>query len=144
MASQMDWAPRLSGQLETLSELAEHLTYRLLEIEERLAGQDSQLASLQMQLEEIPSGLGNALEEKMLETEDRLARIEALLHGTGQPGRGRRPSFARSLQALPTMQNDRDSPAEGLPEEALLDEEELSLEDQPPWLEEGSEESLAS
>lgn len=43
-----EWAAHLSGQLETLSELAENLTYRVLELEERLAQQELQLSALQL------------------------------------------------------------------------------------------------
>lgn len=147
LASEVEWAARLSGQLETLSELAEHLTYRLLEIEERLAGQDNQLAFLQTASDELTRGLDAALEERMLETEDRLARIETLLQGEGQ----RRSPF-RSLRALPkpsTADTEAEFPAdeaaeqelflhdihgEHIHEEAQPDGEELPIDDQTPLI----------
>ncbi|MEB3325503.1 MAG: hypothetical protein VKM17_09245 [Cyanobacteriota bacterium] len=91
-----EWAAHLSGQLETLSELAESLTYRVLELEERLAQQELQLSALQLASEELTSGVGEAIEERMLETDHRLARIEGLLQGEG-----RRMSSPRSLRAVP-------------------------------------------
>jgi hypothetical protein len=39
-ASEIEWAGRLSTQLKSLSEVTESLTYRILELEERFAGQN--------------------------------------------------------------------------------------------------------
>ena len=79
-ASDLEWALRLSGQLETLSELAEHLTYRVLELEERLAAQDQQLSSLQTASDEFISDLGEAMEERMQQTEN---RFDIAIRGNG-------------------------------------------------------------
>lgn len=102
VVSELEWAVRLSGQLETLSELAESLTYRLLELEERLGAQDRQLSSLATASEVLTTEVSEAIEERMQETEDRLARIEGLLHGAGSA-----PRALRALRALtgPSVQS---------------------------------------
>ena len=78
-SSELEWALRLSKQLEMLSELAESLTYRLLELEERFAVQDHQLTSRQRAAEQSHSQAAEAMEERMLETENRLGRLDDLL-----------------------------------------------------------------
>lgn len=93
-ASELNWALHLSSQLVTLSELTEALTYRLLELEERLAAQDRQISGLQTASDALTTELGEAIEERMQETEDRLSRIEGLLQG----GEGISPP--RALRAL--------------------------------------------
>jgi hypothetical protein len=95
LASDQEWVLRLSGQLETLSELAEHLTYRVLELEERLVDQDQQLTSLQEASNDFSTRVGHAMEERIEETEARLARIERLWQGRAQ-----RPSDFRTLRSL--------------------------------------------
>lgn len=74
-----DCTQRLADQLQTLSELAEILTFRLLELEERLAGHEVQLEQF---LEGgLASGapMAEGTELRLVETEDRLARLESLL-----------------------------------------------------------------
>jgi len=152
---ELEWAARLSVQLQTLSEMAENLTFRVLELEERLSEQDHQLVSLQMASVELTDGITQAMEERMVETEDRLVRIESLLQGGGQ-----RSSPARSLRALPKPSpKDLEDPygvEDPSPEEAAFldethgdpgeingDEEDAFMED-PPFLEDLHDESLAS
>lgn len=94
--SELEWAVRLSEQLETLSEVAEHLTYRVLELEERLTGQDRQLSALRSASEAFASEIGEAMEDRLQETEDRLVGIERLLHGARQP-----TTHPRPLRSLP-------------------------------------------
>jgi hypothetical protein len=80
---------RLADQLSTLSELTETLTYRLLELEERLGQKEAQiLALLEGAAGADPS---HALEERLAETDDRISRIEAVLEGeaSGHPAPGR-------------------------------------------------------
>ncbi|MEB3258283.1 MAG: hypothetical protein VKN83_08210 [Cyanobacteriota bacterium] len=156
VGSELEWAARLSVQLQTLSELAESLTFRVLELEERLSAQDHQLVSLQMASDELTDGITRAMEERMVETEDRLVRIEGLLQRGGQ-----RTSPARSLRALPktTSRNNLPDPYEdddSLPEEeAFLEEthgdpaeiggeEEVAFMEDPPFLEDLHDASLAS
>ncbi|MGA1303448.1 MAG: hypothetical protein ACO3ZD_05350 [Cyanobium sp.] len=155
VGSELEWAARLSVQLQTLSELAESLTFRVLELEERLSAQDHQLVSLQMASDELTDGITRAMEERMVETEDRLVRIEGLLQRGGQ-----RTSPARSLRALPkTSRNNLPDPYEdddSLPEEEAFleeshgdpaeiagDQEDAFMED-PPFLEDLHDASLAS
>ena len=154
VGSELEWAARLSVQLQTLSELAESLTFRVLELEERLSAQDHQLVSLQMASDELTDGITRAMEERMVETEDRLVRIEGLLQRGGQ-----RTSPARSLRALPkTSRNNLQDLYEddSLPEEeAFLEEthgdpaeiggeEEDAFMEDPPFLEDLQDASLAS
>lgn len=151
---ELEWAARLSVQLQTLSELAENLTFRVLELEDRLTAQDDQLVSLQMASDELTDGITSAMEERMVATEDRLVRIEGLLQG----GNGSFP--ARSLRALPKPSpanlNDPFGMEDSLAEEAAFleephgDPEEIDGQDEegftvdPPFLEDLHDESLAS
>ena len=68
---------RLADQLQQLSQLTESLTYRLLDLEERLQGHEEQW---QERLEAVQdTSAGEELELRLLETEDRLVRMESLL-----------------------------------------------------------------
>jgi hypothetical protein len=78
-APDAEWAVRLSGQLQTLSELVELLTYRMLDMEERLVGQADQLFDRQLALEQGQGDAARVMEERLRETEDRLGRLEGLL-----------------------------------------------------------------
>jgi hypothetical protein len=78
-SSELEWAVRLSGQLKTLSELTESLTYRMLELEERFSVQEDQLGSRRMANEQRHGDLAEAMEERLRDTEDRLGRLEDLL-----------------------------------------------------------------
>lgn len=93
---ELEWAVRLSGQLKTLSELAESLTYRMLELEERLAGQQRDLTARHLATEQRHSDLVDGLEERMRETVKRLARLEDLLRNAE-----RRPASPLPLRAVP-------------------------------------------
>lgn len=148
---ELEWASRLSVQLQTLSELAESLTFKVLELEERLSAQDHQLSSLQMASEERNDGVTRAMEERMLETEDRLVRIEELLQGGGH-----RSSPSRSLRALPkpasidpddeyAIADDSEflEESHGDPAEITGQDDDAFMED-PPFLEDLHDESLAS
>lgn len=80
-----DSALRLAEQLQALSQVAETLTYRLLDLEERLAAHERRSGD---QFEQARSAAGlaaEATELRLLETEDRLARLEAVLSGTTSP-----------------------------------------------------------
>lgn len=76
-----DCTQRLADQLQILSEVAEILTFRLLELEERLTVHEVRLEQL------LEGGLasGATMDEgtelRLVETEDRLARLESLLKG---------------------------------------------------------------
>lgn len=95
-SSELEWAARLSGQLKTLSEVAESLTYRMLELEERFAGQQRQLTSRQQASDQHHSDLAEAMEARMRDTEHRLVRLEDLLRN-----QERRPVSPPPLRAVP-------------------------------------------
>jgi hypothetical protein len=80
---------RLADQLSTLSELTETLTYRLLDLEERLEQREAQIQSFLEGAAGAESAI--ALEERLAETDDRISRIEAVLEGeaSGHPAPGR-------------------------------------------------------
>ena len=74
---------RLSAQLQALSQVGEALTLRLLELEERLGGLESQLNALQLGEQEGADDEGNT-QALLAATEQRLAHLEDLLR---EPGR---------------------------------------------------------
>lgn len=114
---------RLADQLRTLSEVAETLTFRLLELEERLAAQELKVQPL---LESQTAALGLIAEDTELrlgDTEDRLARLEGLLSGLESPG------AARHLQPVQMLPQDTFLD-DSLPEEAFLEEEEQPFLDE--------------
>jgi hypothetical protein len=106
-SSELEWAVRLSGQLKTLSEVAESLTYRMLELEERFAGQQRALTSRHLASEQRHSDLTEAMEERMRETENRLGHLEDLLRNVE-----RRPVSPPPLRAVPQPSA---APPQGLP-----------------------------
>ncbi|NDC15538.1 MAG: hypothetical protein EBZ76_10335 [Synechococcaceae bacterium WB9_2_170] len=84
MASELtaaDVTHRLADQLQMLSQVAETLTFRLLDLEERLAGQELQLKGGSAGSDLITGGT----ELRLAETEGRLTRLESLLE-SGLPG----------------------------------------------------------
>jgi hypothetical protein len=114
---------RLGDQLHALSRVAETLTYRLLDLEEKLAAQEELLGSL------IGSAVGSdpiqveQMEQRHGETEARLANMEELLAGAETS------SMSRHLQALPTAaaaavrrHTELGMISDAMPEEALIDE----------------------
>jgi len=126
------WSHRLADQLQVLSEVAESLTYRLLEFEERLAVQEQQLLE---QAETADPQQVEEMELRLLETEERLARIEALLGSSEAAGTGRHVQPLRlassPAQALAGAASARPVAA------ARPDEEEILQED--PFLDEGEQ-----
>ncbi|MFM7087873.1 MAG: hypothetical protein ACKOXO_12935 [Cyanobium sp.] len=77
------WSDRLAVQVQQLSEVAERLTYRLLELEERLALQEQQFEALQQSVLPLPDGM--PIERCWSQTEERLARMEAALQAAPVP-----------------------------------------------------------
>jgi hypothetical protein len=78
MASELtaaDVTHRLADQLQVLSQVAETLTFRLLDLEERLAGQELQFQGGSAGCDLISGGT----ELRLAETEERLTRLESLL-----------------------------------------------------------------
>ncbi|KEF40955.1 MAG: hypothetical protein ER33_14015 [Cyanobium sp. CACIAM 14] len=102
---------RLADQLQVLSQVVESLTYRLLELEERLAGHERRIAE---RLEEVAgqeSAHGELMDQRLEDTEERLSRIEAALQGLDRPG------SSRHLQAVqpPVLQQELPGPRHGVP-----------------------------
>ncbi len=85
------WSSRLADQLQVLSEVAESLTYRMLMLEERLAGQEQRLLE---PADGVDPLLAEEMELRLLDTEERLARIEGLL------GDGEAAAAGRHLQPV--------------------------------------------
>jgi hypothetical protein len=104
------WTQRLVEQLQLISEVSETLTYRLLELEERLAEGERELAQLRTQAQASPE-LPSAVESWLEQTDERLARVEELL----RRGEGRSSGPVRPLVAV--------SPALSRPGAAAGDEE---------------------
>ncbi|MFO0038894.1 MAG: hypothetical protein ACK522_08110 [Synechococcaceae cyanobacterium] len=76
-----DALARLADQLHGLSRLAETLTIRLLELEERLQVQQERLDPLIEAAQSADPAQAEALDLRLEETEERLAQLEALLQG---------------------------------------------------------------
>jgi len=84
---------RLVEQFRCLAEVAEQLTYRLVDLEERLADQQRQMKAIRE--EALAADHGHQWQERLDQTDLRLAQIETLLAGTGSP-RSLRGLSARS------------------------------------------------
>lgn len=72
------WGQRLVEQLQLLSEITENLTYRLLDLEERLIQAERQLGQ-QRDGSHGDDALPERMERWLLDTEERIARVEDLL-----------------------------------------------------------------
>jgi len=90
---------RLADQLHGLSRLAETLTIRLLELEERLQTQQERLEPLMEAAQASDPAQAEALDQRLEETEQRLAQLESLLQG-GASLRAVASSGFRSRQPL--------------------------------------------
>jgi TolA-binding protein len=128
-----DSSLRLADQLQVLSQVAESLTYRLLELEERLGGQEHRISERLAEVTAQEVAQGEAMELRLDDTEERLARIEAALQGLDRPG------GSRHLQAVqpPALQQElpahRPTPhaLDGSPEEdPFIDEGEQPFMDE--------------
>jgi hypothetical protein len=95
---------RLVDQLHTLSQVVETITYRLLELEERLIEQESQLQALD-QRAGTSSQLSNGAELRFDATEERLVQLESLLNGL-EPV----PSAGPSRHLRPVRESHRPDP----------------------------------
>ena len=126
-----DCTQRLADQLQTLSEVAEAITFRLLELEERLAAQELRLEPLLEGQADSQGVLADETELRLDDTEDRLARLEGLLKGIENQGVGRHlrpvvaPQLAHAQEALQDSFLD-----DSLAEEPFLDEEEQPFLDE--------------
>lgn len=110
-----DAASRLTHQLNTLSEVVETLTYRLLELEERLAASEGRLAAIAA-TDQTASAASETVGLRLEDTEERLLRIEAMLTAPqAHPPRDWGDAFGAEQQDL-----DGPFPEEG--EQRFLDE----------------------
>jgi len=115
---------RLADQLRTLSEVAETLTFRLLELEERLAAQELKLQPLlDSQASAAQTQIAEDTELRLGDTEDRLGRLEGLLNGLDSVG------AARHLQPVQVLSQDTFL-EDSRQEECFLDEEEQPFLDE--------------
>lgn len=131
------WTQRLVEQLQLISEVSETLTYRLLELEERLAEGERELAQLRDQAEgaaELPAAVEGWLEEN----DERLCRIEALLRRDEGRSAGDGVAAARPLQAVaPVLSRpSRSMPAEEVDPDPFPEEGEQAFLDEQPFLDE--------
>ncbi|MDA0717914.1 MAG: hypothetical protein O2839_06830 [Cyanobacteria bacterium] len=118
---------RLADQLQTLSEVAEAITFRLLELEERLVAQELRLEGHS----DSQGSLSDDMELRLGDTEDRLSRIEGLLKGID------RPEIHHQLHSVITneLPYSRESLQdsfldESLPEPSFIEEEEQPFLDE--------------
>ncbi|MBD2719591.1 MULTISPECIES: hypothetical protein [unclassified Synechococcus] len=124
-----DSSLRLADQLQVLSQVAEALTYRLLELEERLGGHEDRIGARLEEVADLEATHGAAMDERLGDTEERLARIEAALRGLDRAG------TSRHLQAVqpPALQQE---PPASLPVAESFD---LGQEEIDPFLDEGEQ-----
>ncbi len=124
-----DSSLRLADQLQVLSQVAEALTYRLLELEERLGGHEDRIGARLEEVADLEATHGAAMDERLGDTEERLARIEAALRGLDRAG------TSRHLQAVqpPALQQE---PPASLPVAESFD---LGHEEVDPFLDEGEQ-----
>jgi hypothetical protein len=126
------WTRRLADQLRSLSQMSETLTYRLLELEERLAAQELRMAPLLEQRAGVDGALAEDMDLRMGETEDRLARIEAVLNGLDRSAASRHlQPIRRPVEPFRTASLPRDGCQEGMEDDLV--------EPQDPFLEEGEQ-----
>ncbi len=120
---------RLADQLQALSQVAEALTYRLLELEERLGGHEDRVGVRLEEVAGLEAAHGAAMDERLGDTEERLARIEAALQGLDRIG------TSRHLQAVhpPALQQEPQAPL------SLADAFDQGQEEADPFLEEGEQ-----
>lgn len=127
---------RLGEQLHALSRVAETLTYRLLDLEEKLTAQEEMLASLIGSAMASDPAQVEQMDQRLAETESRLAHMEELLAGAESP------SQSRHLQAMPSVPSAagrRSVEAAGFNQPALeeaFDEDPFPEEGEQPFMDE--------
>jgi hypothetical protein len=122
-------AERLAEQLNTLSQVVETLTYRLLELEERCAAQELQVRAIGERKGAVTE-LGEETEWRLDDTEQRLQQLESLLSGLDGT------AVARHLQ--PVGHQDRETAVSGqvAMDGPFLDEPEQLFMDEDGYLDE--------
>lgn len=124
-----DGSLRLADQLQTLSQVAEALTYRLLELEERMEGHESRIGEQLQQLAGLDAAQGDAVDQRLEATQAHLARIEVALRGLERSG------ASRLLQAMQPPARQQDGPDAGSAAQAFAS----GLADTVPFPEEGEQ-----
>jgi hypothetical protein len=124
-----DASLRLAYQLQALSQVAEALTYRLLELEERLEGQEDRIGERLQAAAGLESAHEVSMDQGLGDTEERLARIEAALRGLDRTG------FSRHLQAVQPPALQQELPGSQIEEEGF----ELREEEGDPFYDEGEQ-----
>jgi hypothetical protein len=124
-----DASLRLADQLQVLSQVAEALTYRLLELEERLEGHDERIGERLQEVAGLEAAHGVAMDQRLGDTEERLARIEAALRGLDRNG------GSRHLQAVQPPALQQELPGSQTEEESF----DLGPEEIDPFLDEGEQ-----
>ena len=111
--------------------MAEAITFRLLELEERLAAQELRLEPLLEGHADSQGLFADDTELRLDDTEDRLARLEGLLKGIENQGVGRhlRPVVASQLAHAQEAQQESFLD-DSLVEQPFLDEEEQPFLDE--------------
>jgi hypothetical protein len=129
-----DASLRLADQLQVLSQVAEALTYRLLELEERLEGQEHRIGERLEEAAGLEAVHGVAMDQRLGDTEERLARIEAALRGLDRSGGSRHlqavqpPALQQELAASLMEEEGFDQAPEEI--DPFLDEEEQPFMDE--------------
>ncbi|MFN9618910.1 MAG: hypothetical protein ACK55X_04245 [Synechococcaceae cyanobacterium] len=113
---------RLSEQLHALSRVAETITVRLLELEEKLLLQQERLQPLFEAAVAVDSDRSEQIDQRLDDTEQRLAQLEELLHSrsTLRPLTGLRRPGASRLDDFAAESRDQEScagPIDPFPEE---------------------------
>jgi len=112
---------RLAHQLQMLSELSESLTYRLLELEERVAALDRLVEPLLAASNGASAQLAEDTELRLDDTEARLNQLEALLSGFESPST--QQARYEDTQEPPAFDLFRDR-------DAVADDDQLFLDEQ--------------
>lgn len=117
---------RLAAQLHTLTQVVETITYRLLELEERLGEQEMLLQEMQQQAGAAVQ-FSEQAEQRVDDTEERLGQLESLLSGQASIP----PAAARHLQPVragqrPQPEQEQPVPIDGPfleePEQPFMDD----------------------
>ncbi len=122
----VDSTLRLVEQLNALSRLTESLAFRVVELEERLAATEMKVKPL------LEAGAATTpdhdTELRLEDTEERIARLESVLHGVGSISLGRQGSepVAEGLMAQASILEEAQS-------------EPVAYDDPDPFIEEGEQ-----
>ena len=130
------WSNRLADQLQVLSEVAESLAYRLLDLEERLVAQEQRWH--EQEAAAVDPLVAEEMELRLLDTEERLARIEGLLAPDERANEGhqRQPLRLASPHAQALVGARQMSAPRPMEEDLPLEEEPFLDEGEQPFMDE--------